>query len=188
MLSRTSEWEGWGWGRLRHTPLPRWLSPNLDPRENEMSPPLGSAVAWSTSSLGFSERWAGGLPGVPGRQPDSPVGVASLDPPQPGIPRAVPPTHGVGLGGVRFAPAVYSTVTSYNSVTAALLLAEGSYSMLGGLGSWPPGAKDATFSPMLSKEASCLQPHLGFEKETLDLDDGPGETEAQGCCEFTKIT
>lgn len=58
--------------------------------------------------------------------------------------------------------------------------------MLSGLGFWAP-QKYATFSLMLSKKDSCLHPHLGLERETLDLDDGPGETEAQGCCGFTKV-
>lgn len=41
---------------------------------------------------------------------------------------------------------------------------------------------------MLSQKGSCVHPHLGLERETLDLYDGPGETEAQGCCGFTKVT
>ena len=54
--------------------------------------------------------------------------------------------------------------------------------MPSGLDFWAPrGTIPPPFiSPMLSKRGSCLHPHLGLERETLNLDDGPGDTEAQG--------
>lgn len=75
-------------------------------------------------------------------------------------------------------------------MTASLLLAAGwgSHSVLVGWAPGRPGLEDATFSHMLSKKGSCLHPPLGLERETSDLGDGPGETEAQGCCGFTKVT
>lgn len=120
--------------------------------------PLERTLSWSTSSLGFGGKVGRRMLGVTGHQPDSQVGIASVDHPHPRIPPAVPPTHWTGLGwaglgGVRFAPAVYSTVMSCDSVIAALLLAGRVLLYAGWAGLLAPRGKGCHLFSYASKES-----------------------------------
>lgn len=144
MLSGTSDWEGWGWGRLRHTPLPRWLAAGLDPGKGGMGCPPGRALAWSTvfPGVGGGGREAPSTPPPPAACLTARWGCLSGPPPPRDSPGLCRPLAGLGWEGCALPPPspVYFTVMSYDSVTAAGCRVGVSF-CASGLGSWAPRAR-----------------------------------------------
>lgn len=91
------------------------------------------------------------MPGGPGRLLTASWELPPWTTPTQGFPPGCDTHSRAELGGARAASAITSTVRRHQSIAIELPWL-GSHPMLGGLGSWAPGAKDAAFSPRFQRK------------------------------------